>query len=88
MSKKIESKSKKAKKNKIIPFFKTIEQMAEYSGIGENTLRELVAAGKIDCIKVGTKRLLADEAIWRWYDNEKTQDNVKKEAKEKGTSIE
>ena len=71
---------KKIKKNKIIPFFKTIEQMAVYSGIGENTLRELVASGEIEFIQVGSKKLLADEAMWRWYNEKKTR--IKK-AKEK-----
>jgi len=52
-------------------FFKTIEQMSLISGIGENTLRRLVESGKIDYIRIGNRRLIADSAIWDWYERNK-----------------
>ena len=47
----------------IVPMLKTVEQMSKYSGIGINKLRELINNGEI-----GNRCLLADRAIWDWYD--------------------
>jgi excisionase family DNA binding protein len=52
-------------------YFKTIEQMSAVSGIGENTLRILVENREIDFISVGNRRLIADAAIWEWYERNK-----------------
>lgn len=52
-------------------FFKTIEQMSLISGIGKNTLRLLVESGEIDYIHIGNRRLIADSAIWDWYERNK-----------------
>ena len=52
-------------------YFKTIEQMSLISGIGENTLRLLLENGEIDYIPVGNRRLIADTAIWDWYERNK-----------------
>ena len=40
----------------VLPMLKTVEQMSKVSGIGENKLRELIA----------------DTAIWDWYERAKT----------------
>ena len=52
----------------IVPMLKTVEQMSKYSGIGINKLRELINNGEIKYIQNGNRCLLADWAIWDWYD--------------------
>ena len=42
--------------------------MSKYSGIGINRLRELINKGEIEYIQNGNRCLLADKAIWDWYD--------------------
>ena len=51
----------------IVPMLKTVEQMSKYSGIGINKLRELISNGEIEYIQNGNRCLLADKAIWDWY---------------------
>jgi hypothetical protein len=50
---------------------KSVEQMSRISGIGENKLRELMDNGEIEYVQNGNRRLLADSAIWKWYDQAK-----------------
>ena len=50
---------------------KTVEQMSRISGLGENKLRELMASGELEYIQNGNRRLIADVAIWKWYENAK-----------------
>ena len=52
----------------ILPMLKTVEQMSRISGIGENKLRELMDSGELEYIQNGNRRLLADAAIWDWYE--------------------
>ncbi len=61
------------------PMLKTVEQMSRISGIGENKLRELMDSGELEYIQNGNRRLIADTAIWDWYDR------AKKAAKPIGT---
>ena len=56
----------------ILPMLKTVEQMSRISGIGENKLRELMEHGELDYIQNGNRRLIADAAIWDWYNRVKT----------------
>lgn len=63
--------------HKIIPMLKTVEQMSLFSGIGENKLRELMDQGEIEYIQNGNRRLLADSAIWDWYNRNKVSVNRK-----------
>lgn len=51
--------------------FFTIEQMAKRCGIGENKLRDLIAAGKIDHLMIGRKCVLTDDALREFYDRNK-----------------
>ena len=51
----------------IVPMLKTVEQMSKYSGIGINKLREMINSGEIEYIQNGNRCLLADRAIWDWY---------------------
>lgn len=51
----------------IVPMLKTVEQMSRYSGIGINKLREMINNGEIEYIQNGNRCLLADRAIWDWY---------------------
>lgn len=57
----------------IIPMLKTVEQMSRLSGIGINKLRELMENGEIEYVQNGNRRLLADRAIWDWYNRNRTQ---------------
>ncbi len=60
---------------------KTVEQMSQFSGIGINRLRELISAGEIEYVRNGNRYLLADQAIWDWYERNKVKpkDNIKEE---------
>lgn len=70
----------KSKKDlKIVPMFKTVEMMAKFSGVGENTLRTLMETRKLDFIQIGNKRLIADEALWAWYQRNKVAANIEAE---------
>ena len=50
---------------------KTQQLMAKVSGIGENTLRRLMADNQIEYLQIGSHRLLAVEAIWEYYNRNK-----------------
>jgi hypothetical protein len=63
-------------------YFKTIEQMSLISGIGENTLRLLIENGEIDYIPIGNRRLIADSAIWDWYERNKVTAIVSTESED------
>lgn len=45
--------------------------MSKCSGIGENTLRDLIKHGDIEYIAVGNKKLIADYSIIEWYERSK-----------------
>lgn len=55
----------------LLPMLKTVEQMSKISGIGENKLRELMDSGELEYIQNGNRRLIADAAIWDWYQKAK-----------------
>ena len=55
----------------VFPLLKTVEQMSKISGIGENKLRELMDNGEIAYVQNGNRRLLAEAAIWDWYERHK-----------------
>jgi len=61
----------------ILPMLKTVEQMSRISGIGENKLRDLMENGQLEFIQNGNRRLIADPAIWDWYNRVKTTAAVK-----------
>jgi hypothetical protein len=52
----------------IMPMLKSVEQMSVISGIGINRLRELMDKGELEYVQNGNRRLLADKAIWDWYE--------------------
>ena len=54
------------------PLLKNAEQMSRLSGIGENKLREMMENREIEFVQNGNRRLLADQAIWDWYNRNKT----------------
>lgn len=54
------------------PMLKTVEQMSKLSGIGENKLRDLMDRRELEFVQNGNRRLIADEAIWKWYERAKT----------------
>jgi hypothetical protein len=51
-----------------LPMLKSVEQMSHISGIGANKLRELMDRGELEYIQNGNRRLIADAAIWKWYE--------------------
>ena len=59
----------------IIPMLKTVEQMSRISGIGENKLRDLMDNGELEFVQNGNRRLIADSAIWGWYERSKQTAN-------------
>ncbi len=65
-------------KTEIIPMLKTVEQMSRISGIGVNKLRELMDNGELEYVQNGNRRLIADSAIWDWY-NKAKKTSVSKE---------
>lgn len=62
---------RKETKSDALPMLKTVEQMSRISGIGENKLRELMDNGELEFIQNGNRRLIADAAIWDWYNRAK-----------------
>lgn len=58
-----------------LPMLKTVEQMSRVSGIGENKLRELMDSGELEYVQNGNRRLIADAAIWNWYERAKRKIN-------------
>ena len=52
----------------LIPMLKTVEQMSRISGVGVNRLRKLIDCGELEYVQNGNRRLLADQAIWDWYE--------------------
>lgn len=63
--------TKSNKQAEIVPMLKTVEQMSRISGIGANKLRELMENGELEYIQNGNRRLIADSAIWDWYNRAK-----------------
>jgi hypothetical protein len=72
-----------AKNIEPMPILKTVEQMSRISGIGENKLRELMDKGEIEYVQNGNRRLLADAAIWDWYNRNKVEAVSKQDRRNK-----
>ena len=66
------AKKEESRPHEIVPMLKTVEQMSKISGIGENKLRELMENRELEYVQNGNRRLIADEAIWKWYEQAKT----------------
>ena len=64
--------ARKKETTETLPMLKTVEQMSCISGIGENKLRELMDNGELEYVQNGNRRLIADAAIWNWYEQVKT----------------
>lgn len=64
----------------ILHMLKTVEQMSRISGIGENKLRELMERGELEYIQNGNRRLIADAAIWKWYEKAKVAASLSMES--------
>lgn len=65
------SKSNEKKEKKTMPMFKTVEMMAKISGIGENTLRNLMEERHLSYVQIGNKRLLTEADLLEWYNRNK-----------------
>ena len=72
-------KQQAAKTIEPMPMLKTVEQMSRISGIGENKLREMMDKGESEFVQNGNRRLLADVAIWDWYERNKIAVNIPQE---------
>ena len=55
----------------VTPMLKTVEQMSRISGLGENKIRTLLDNGELEYVQNGNRRLIADSAIWDWYNRTK-----------------
>jgi len=62
---------RKNEETEIIPMLKSVEQMSRISGIGENKLRQLMEDEELEYVQNGNRRLIADSAIWGWYERVK-----------------
>ena len=58
------------------PMLKTAEQMSKVCGIGENHLKQLMDDGELEYVRNGNRRLIADEAIWDWYNRSKVRNDT------------
>ena len=61
----------------------TIDEAAEVSGIGRNSIRQLVEWGKLPVLKVGRKTLIRTDTLERFMDinqgrNLRCRDDVRK----------
>jgi excisionase family DNA binding protein len=65
--------ARKDAKADILPMLKTVDQMSRISGIGENKLRELMDKKELEHVQIGNRRLIADSAIWDWYNRAKNE---------------
>jgi len=70
-------KRQQEEENRVFPMLKTVEQMSLASGVGENKLRELMSHGELEYIQVGNRRLIADTAIWDWYNRAKSATTIR-----------
>ena len=69
------------------PMLKTVEQMSRISGIGENRLRELMDNGELEYVPNGNRRLIADAAIWAWYERSKVMETRRERVREDFTAM-
>jgi excisionase family DNA binding protein len=67
---------KKEEPDATLPMLKTATQMSHISGLGENKIRELMDKGEIEFVQIGNRRLLAESAIWDWYNRKKRTSNL------------
>jgi len=49
--------------------------MSKVCGIGENNLKKLMDDGELEYVRNGNRRLIADEAIWDWYNRSKVRND-------------
>lgn len=66
------AKKAKADTTELLPMLMPASTMARVSGIGEATLRTLMAQGEIEYLQIGNHRLLSVNAIWAYYESHKT----------------
>ena len=58
------AKKMKSDPPELLPMLMPASMMAKVSGIGEATLRTLMAQGEIEYLQIGNHRLLSVNAIW------------------------
>lgn len=66
------AKKTKSDTPELLPMLMPASTMARVSGIGEATLRTLMAQGEIEYLQIGNHRLLSVNAIWAYYETHKT----------------
>jgi len=57
---------------KTMPLFLTPEEASKVSGIGVNQIRRLMEERRIDFLPNGNRRLTTIQALWDYYEREKT----------------
>ena len=57
--------------DQLVPKEHLLRKISKISGIGENKLRELMDKGEIEYVQNGNRRLIAESAIWDWYNRNK-----------------
>ena len=62
------AKKMKSDPPELLPMLMPASMMAKVSGIGEATLRTLMAQGEIEYLQIGNHRLLSVNAIWAYYE--------------------
>lgn len=55
-----------------LPLLVNAKELAQISGIGENTIRRLMDLGELEFLQIGSHRLLRLEAIIDYYERHKT----------------
>lgn len=66
---------KESKKDtpEFFPMLMPAGTMSRVSGIGEATLRTLMAKGEIEYLQIGSHKLLCVNAIWDYYERRKNR---------------
>lgn len=54
------------------PMLLNAKQMSRVSGIGESTLRTLMAKGELEYLEIGSHKLICVNAVWDFYNRNRT----------------
>ena len=66
------AKKTKPESHEFYPMFMPASTMSRVSGLGENHLRRLMQAREIDYLEIGNHKLLCAQAVWEYYERQKT----------------
>lgn len=66
------AKTAKRDTQEFYPMLLNAKQMSKVSGIGENTLRSLMARKELEYLEIGNHKLICVNAIWDFYNRNRT----------------